>query len=354
MRSLRILVVLGIGALACTRASFHDEETGDGGRGGGVAGIGGTSGTGGAGQGGGGTGMGGSVAGGTGGSAGTGTGGSAGTGTGGIAGTGTGGSAGTGGRGGAGGTGTGGTTGTAGRGGTGGVAGTGGTGGSAGTGGRGGTGGMGGTGGATAGTAGGGRGGTGTGGTGGPVGVMPNAPGQIVITELMHNSATVADDYGEWFEVFNPSTTVTFDLMGCQVLDSSLTGPVITTSLVLPPMTFKTLAVSATPGGPGGTAFTPDFVYGLAVKFDNDAGERAAISCGGMVIDDFVYPTAVAGGGGRSLSLDPRHFNAADNDVTMTFWCLARNTMAGDAYEATGPNFGTPGQTNPPCPGVAQ
>ena len=73
-----------------------------------------------------------------------------------------------------------------------------------------------------------------------------------------------------------------------------------------------------------------------------------------MVIDDFVYPTAVAGGGGRSLSLDPRHFNAADNDVTMTFWCLARNTMAGDAYEATGPNFGTPGQTNPPCPGVAQ
>ncbi len=356
MRSLRILVVLGIGALACTRASFHDEETGDGGHGGGVAGIGGTSGTGGAGQGG--TGMGGSVVGGNGGTGDTG--GSAGTGTGGSAGTGTGGSAGTGGRGGTAGTGTGGTTGTAGRGGTGGTAGAGGTGGtgtagSAGTGGRGGTGGgVAGTGGATAGTAGGGRGGTGTGGTGGPVGVMPSAAGQIVITELMNNSATVADDYGEWFEIYNPSTTVTYELMGCQVLDSSLTGPAISTSLVVPPMTFKTLAVSATPGGPGGTAFTPDYVYTVAVKFDNDAGERAAIACNGTLIDDFVYPGAVAGTGGRAFSLDPRHYNANDNDVSMTYWCLARNTMAGDAYEPTGPNFGTPGQPNPQCPGVTQ
>jgi hypothetical protein len=75
--------------------------------------------------------------------------------------------------------------------------------------------------------------------------MMPSAAGQIVITELMHNSATVADDYGEWFEVFNPSTTVTFDLMGCQVLDSSTTGPVITTSFVLPPGTFKTLAAAS-------------------------------------------------------------------------------------------------------------
>jgi hypothetical protein len=112
--------------------------------------------------------------------------------------------------------------------------------------------------------------------------------------------------------------------------------------------------VSATPGGPGGIAFTPDFVYGASVKFDNDAGERAAISCNGTLIDDFVYPTAVANGGGRAFSLDPRHFNANDNDLSMSFWCLARNTMAGDAYEQTGPNFGTPGATNPQCPGVAQ
>jgi hypothetical protein len=184
--------------------------------------------------------------------------------------------------------------------------------------------------------------------------VTPSAPGQIVITELMHNSATVADDFGEWFEVYNPSTTVTYDLMGCEVLDSSLTGPPVATPLVLPPMTFKTLAVSATPGGPTGTAFTPDYVYGLDVKFDNNAGERAGISCGGMLIDEFVYPTSVAAGGGRAFNLDPRHYNAADNNDTMLFWCLARNTMVGDAYETTGPNFGTPGRANTECPQVTQ
>jgi len=340
------MALLAIGALACTRASFHEEETGDGGHGGGAAGVGGTGGTG---VGGGGTGMGGSIVGGNGG-----TGGSAGTGAGGTGGTGTAGSAGTGGRGGTTGVaGTGGTTGTGGRGGTTGVAGTGGTGtaGSAGTGGRGGTGG---TGGGVAGTGGGTAGTGGRGGTGGVPPMMPSTPGQIVITELMNNSATVADDYGEWFEIYNPSPTVTYDLMGCQVLDSSLTGPTIATSLLVPPLTFKTLAVSATPGGPGGTAFTPDYVYTVAVKFDNDAGERAAISCNGMLIDDFVYPTSVASTGGRAFSLDPRHYNAADNDISMTFWCLARNTMAGDAYEPMGPNYGTPGQPNPQCPGVSQ
>jgi hypothetical protein len=51
--------------------------------------------------------------------------------------------------------------------------------------------------------------------------------------------------------------------MGCEVLDSSLAG-LIATPFVLAPMTFKTLAVSATPGRPTGTAFTPDYVYGLA------------------------------------------------------------------------------------------
>jgi hypothetical protein len=184
--------------------------------------------------------------------------------------------------------------------------------------------------------------------------VTPSAPGDIVISELMHNSSTVADDFGEWFEVYNPSTTVTYDLMGCQVLDSNTTGPAIAANLVLPPLTFRTLAVSATPGGPGTTTFTPDYVYGLAVKFDNDAGERAGISCGGMLIDEFVYPTIVAGGGGRAFNLDPRHYNAADNDVSMMYWCLARNTMAGDAYETTGPNYGTPGRANTQCPQVTQ
>jgi hypothetical protein len=324
---LRLALLGGLAALGCTSAMFTNPSggagtiggAGSGGDGGGEGGAGGDVDTGGVG------GTGGDIA--TGGVAGSIIGGNGGGGEGG----GVAGSAGT--IGGAGGGGNAGTGGVA-------TAGTGG-----GRAGAGGTAGMSGSGGGPGG---------GRGGTGGAPNVTPTVAGQIVITELMNNSATIADDYGEWFEVYNPSTTVTYDLMGCQVLDSSLTGPAISVNLVLAPMTYKVLAVSATPGGPGGTAFTPDYVYGLAVKFDNDAGERAGIACNGVLIDEFVYPGTVAGLGGRAFSLDPRHYNAADNDIAMAFWCLASNTMAGDAYETSGPNYGTPGRANSQCPQVTQ
>jgi hypothetical protein len=108
-------------------------------------------------------------------------------------------------------------------------------------------------------------------------------------------------------------------------------------------MAFKTLAVSASPG------FTPDFVYTIAIKFDNQGADQARIFCGGMLIDGFGYPMALAGIGGHSFSVDPDHYNSVDNDV-MTNWCVARDTMTGDAYDASGQNYGTPGRPNPQCP----
>ncbi|HEY7371873.1 MAG TPA: hypothetical protein VIF57_06810, partial [Polyangia bacterium] len=226
--------------------------------------------------------------------------------------------------------------GTAGSAGSGGVAGTGGSGGAAGRGGSGGTAGSGGTGGTVV-----------------PMGVTPSVAGQIVITELMHNTNTINDDDGEWIEVYNPSPTVTYDLLGCEVADSSPPGNIINVNLVMAPMTFKTMAVSAQPG------FTPDYVYtppppaGMlpmpVVKFDNQAGDGAQIRCGGVMIDLFSYPSSLAPGAGHSFSVDPDHYSAVDND-NMANWCLARDTMAGDAYEPSGPNYGTPGRANTQCP----
>ena len=34
----------------------------------------------------------------------------------------------------------------------------------------------------------------------------------------------------------------------------------------------------------------------------------------------------------------------------MANWCVARDTMPGDAYDTPAQNFGTPGRTNPQCP----
>jgi hypothetical protein len=350
--------LFGIAALGCARATFHDIDggaagagkggasAGAGGRGGGSSGGGGEGGTAGTTGGTGGAvigGNGGGGAGGVGGSIGLagrgGIGGAAGTGGTGTGGTGTGGS----------GTGGGGAGGRGGSGGTGGLAGTGGT---VGTGGRGGAAGMGGaagTGGATAGNGGGGGRGGAT-----PMGTTPSLAGQIVITELMHNTTTISDDLGEWFEIYNPSTTVTYDLLGCELNDMSSpgNGKIVDANLVVPPLTFKTLAVS------GSAGFTADYVYtplGAApiVKFDNQGGDAARIYCGGTLIDEFAYPAIVAPNAGRTFSLDPRHYNATDND-NMAFWCEAATATTNDAYETSGPNYGTPGKTNTQCPSVTQ
>jgi hypothetical protein len=311
-----------LAAVGCEKAMFQPLDGGQAGRGGGAA-----------------AGRGGSAGGGASGSgvAGVGGGGEGGT----VAGAG-------GGVGGVGGM-------AAGAGGRGGVGGSGGVAGAAGSGGMaGGTAGRGGAAGAPiAGMGGGGAGGSAgsgatDGGGDGPPGVTPTAAGQIVITELMHNASGVSDDLGEWFEIYNPSTTVTYDLFGCEARDLNPPGKIIDIHLLLPPLTFKVLAVSSTPG------FTPDYVYTTIatnpeVKFANEGADQAQIFCGGVLIDVFAYPSAVAAGDGRAFSLDPDHYNAVDND-SMTNWCLSRNSMPGDAYENTGPNYGTPGRANTQCP----
>src|SRR5262245_42979569 len=246
--ALRFALALAFASIACTKAMFQDAPAGTGGSGGGAAGRGGASG------GAGGTG-------GDGGSAGGGSGGSAGGGSGGSAGGGSG-------RGGGGGTaGTGGVAGTGGAGGRGGTGGTSGTGGGGGTGGGNGGGGAGGRGGGGGGGAGGTGGGTGGGGAGGGGGIMPTVAGQIVITELLHD-VPGGDDNSEWFEVYNPSSTVTYNLIGCSASDKNSPVP-ITVPFVMPPGSYKTLGIVVDVG------FTPDFVYGGGIKFDSNAADSA-------------------------------------------------------------------------------
>jgi hypothetical protein len=330
-----------LAALGCTKAMFQNIEGGAG-HGGAAAGTGGGGATGGSGGDTGGTAgtvVGGAGGGGAGGSvAGTGGGGAGGS----VAGTGGGGGnvagAGGGGRGGSvAGAGGGGTSGAGGAvGGNGGRGGTGGTAGTAGSGGRGGTGGTAGIG---------GIGGTGAvdGGNDGPPGVMPTVAGQVVVTELQHNSDAVSDDnLGEWFEVYNPDPIVTSDLFGCMAADMTGTGVAIDMHLRIAPHGFVTLAVSTTPGG-----FTPDFVYGPSVKFDNSGPDAARILCGGVEIDSYGYSLAMSAGSGHTFQVDPRHYSAIDNDVPANN-CLGTavyNTNTGTGAK----DYGTPGAENTTC-----
>ena len=85
------------------------------------------------------------------------------------------------------------------------------------------------------------------------------------------------------------------------------------------------------------------------VKFANDTGDSAHVTCGIVEIDgvDFHSWREPLGHGsfvpnGRSYSLDPAHYSATDNNIE-TNWCLGTISV----YHST--DRGTPGQPNSPC-----
>lgn len=162
--------------------------------------------------------------------------------------------------------------------------------------------------------------------------IVPDGAGQIVISELMINPALLADTAGEWIELYNPSTLVTYDLAGCVLGDLGVDAHTIGASLRVAPRSFVTLARAATPG------FTPNYVYS-AFNLAN-ATDEVVLSCGGTTIDQVVYDTAFGWSvpTGASLSLSPASLDATSND-SPTSWCAATTAYgSGD--------LGTPGAPN--------
>lgn len=183
----------------------------------------------------------------------------------------------------------------------------------------------------------------------GPPPKTPTTAGQVVITEIMVNPNAQIDDLGEWFELYNPSSTDAVDLMGCTFKDSSNSNQDgVQNHLVILPNAFATFGRfgDAATGG-----FVPDLNYHVNtssttdVKFGN-GGDLLIVQCnGGTMIDEVNFTTWVIPAG-ATLSLDPSHYNATDNDV-QTNWCPAvlppYHTVGGVT------DNGTPGVSNPPC-----
>jgi hypothetical protein len=178
--------------------------------------------------------------------------------------------------------------------------------------------------------------------------------GQLVITEVMADTNDTNDESGEWFELYNTSTTVTYDLMGCDLSDKA-NHDVVLGHVLVPPQTYVTMARFGTLVG----GFLPTYNYHTTVitgtttidpnadvKFSN-SGDAVAITCGITQIDSVVFMTwlTTLGGvpNGRSYSLDPNHYSATENDVEGN-WCVGTT-----AYKLGGTDRGTPNQANPAC-----
>jgi len=174
-------------------------------------------------------------------------------------------------------------------------------------------------------------------------GTGPPGVGDVIITEFMADPDALADGSGEYFELYNTSSTQAFELEGCVVEDLSADSHTIAAtggSFVIPASGYVTLANSDMPG------FTSDYNYG-GNWFLSNSGDEIQLSCGGTVIDTVDYDNGPNWAGnqpatGAAKGLDPTLLNATDNDDGDN-WCDQTTSLPNTT------DNGTPGAANDPC-----
>lgn len=175
----------------------------------------------------------------------------------------------------------------------------------------------------------------------GAAAATPTTRGQLVITELMYDPTVVADEDGEWFEIYSLDSQV-LDLFGCEIRNLT-SAHTIAAHFIIPPRAYRTAAAFATGGG-----FTPDYTYS-GITFNNDAADEVSIRCGSTLISRFGYAPERATTG-RTLSFDPSGFaNANGNTSEARYICPATSVYNTSATGGDPRDWGTPGKANPPC-----
>lgn len=164
--------------------------------------------------------------------------------------------------------------------------------------------------------------------------------GSLMITEIFYDDGLLGTDDGrEWIELFNPSATTTYQLLGCELDDidgGSEPLPIIDTVRIEP-------RARIVFGGPQSET-TAAFEWGPSL---DETGDQVTLRCDGGVVDTVDF--GVAGfvrATRRSLQLDPSVSTAAGNDVGRV-WCVSPD---GATYGGRGFR-GTPGTANAACPG---
>ncbi len=170
--------------------------------------------------------------------------------------------------------------------------------------------------------------------------------GQIVITEFMVKPGAVTDALGEWLELFN-STDQAIDISGWNLHDDLTQTHIISPGVpfLVPAKGFRVLGINGDKTKNGGVPV--DYVY-ADFTLANTA-DAIDLAWNGLEIDDvkYVKQTPTSAGfdieDGKSVSLDPTHFNATDNDLA-TSYCPGKFKWTGSAGD-----YGTPGKMNVTC-----
>ena len=154
----------------------------------------------------------------------------------------------------------------------------------------------------------------------------------VEITEIMADPSELSDSNGEWFEVYNPSSTA-FDLNGCKIRDNGSNSHTIATPVIVPPMGYAVLATNAI------SLSSVTVAYDYSSLTLNNTSDAIIIECNGAEIDRVEYDSAKgfpAVASGASMQLNAV---GLDNNVGAN-WSVSTQTWVGSTDK------GTPGKNN--------
>ena len=152
--------------------------------------------------------------------------------------------------------------------------------------------------------------------------------GVLFISEVMNNPSSVADSRGEWFEVYNPSSTDVY-LNGLTITDvDGVESHVIhsMSPVTVPAGGYAVLGNNSNPVSNGNV--TVDYRYDGIVLSNESDGLR--LKFGDVVIDQVMWDdgATMPDVSGRSMQLDVLYYDSVSND-TSDYWCAPAASTPG-------------------------
>ena len=160
------------------------------------------------------------------------------------------------------------------------------------------------------------------------------AVGALIITEVMQNPSAASDPAGEYFEVYN-TTSSPIDMIGWIIKDEASAGETHTigSSLIVPAMGYIVIGNAST------TTPILDYNYANDISLGNGT-DGIILECGGTTIDEVIWDdgNTFPNPSGIAMELSATTLDSASNDDG-TNWGLATNNIGNG-------DLGTPGSAN--------
>jgi hypothetical protein len=161
-------------------------------------------------------------------------------------------------------------------------------------------------------------------------------PGDLIITEIMYDPKVVADNLGEWFEIYNVNAAESFNLNGMIVQDAAANQFTISSDLIIAPGGYLVFCISGDIAVNGGVV--ADYVYGSSMALNN-GGDEIILKGPSTIIDAVDYSFSnFPDPSGASIYLHPYSYDVTSNDDGANW--LVSSTPYGDG------DLGTPESNN--------